>query len=57
MLAAHGAGHFATIDEGIDVMVHPGRTIDLIPANVAQYEEIYQKYLAVYPAAKEILHG
>ena len=55
VLAAYGAGHFASIDEGIAAMVHPGRTVDPIPANVARYEEIYAKYLAVYPAAKQIL--
>ena len=57
VLAAHGAGRFASIDEGIAAMVRPGRTIDPIPENVAQYEEIYQRYLAVYPAAREILNG
>ncbi len=57
VLAAHGAGRFASIDEGIAAMVRPGRTIDPIAENVAQYEEIYQHYLAVYPAAREILDG
>lgn len=55
ILAAHGAGHFETIDDGIAGMVHPGRTIDPIAANVAKYEEIYQQYLALYPAAKTVL--
>ncbi|MEM0937427.1 MAG: FGGY family carbohydrate kinase [Pseudomonadota bacterium] len=57
VLAAHGAGHFASIDEGIAAMVHPGRVIEPIPANVARYEEIYQRYLALYPAAKGVLGG
>ncbi|MEM1428699.1 MAG: FGGY family carbohydrate kinase [Pseudomonadota bacterium] len=57
VLAAHGAGHFTTIDEGIAAMVHPGRVIDPIPENVARYEEIYQKYLSLYPAAKQVLEG
>lgn len=57
VLAAHGAGRFASIDEGIAAMVRPGRTIDPIPANVAQYEEVYRRYLSVYPVAREILNG
>ncbi len=57
VLAFHGAGHFASIDEGIDAMVHPGRTIEPNAANVAQYEEIYQRYLALYPALKGVLRG
>lgn len=57
VLAFHGAGHFASIDEGIDAMVHPGRTIEPKAENVAQYEEIYQRYLALYPALKGVLRG
>jgi ribulose kinase len=55
VLAAHGADHFATIDDGIAAMVHPGRVIEPIPANVAAYDEIYPRYLALYPAAKDVL--
>lgn len=55
VLAAHGAGHFASIDDGIAAMVHPGRTVEPDPANVARYEEIYQRYRALYPAAKQVL--
>ena len=50
ILAAHGAGHFATIDEGIVAMVKPGRVIDPDPKAVQAYEEIYARYLALYPA-------
>jgi ribulose kinase len=57
VLAAHGAGHFASIDEGIAAMVRPGRLIEPIPANVTRYEEIYQRYLALYPASKQVLNG
>ena len=57
VLAAHGAGRFASIDDGIAAMVRPGRTIEPIPENVARYDEIYRRYLAVYPAAREILNG
>jgi sugar (pentulose or hexulose) kinase len=54
-LAAYGAGHFVTIDEGIEAMVHEGRTIDPIAANVSRYEEIYAQYLALYPALNGVL--
>ena len=55
VLAAHGAGHFASLDEGISAMVRPGRQVDPNPQAVARYEELYQQYLSVYPAAREIL--
>lgn len=55
VLAAYGAGHFVTIDEGIEAMVHEGRTIDPIAANVSRYEEIYAQYLALYPALNGVL--
>ncbi len=57
VLAAHGAGHFETIDDGIAAMVHPGRVVEPIAANVARYEEIYRRYLALYPASKQVLNG
>ncbi|MEM8914732.1 MAG: FGGY-family carbohydrate kinase [Pseudomonadota bacterium] len=55
VLAAHGAGRYASIDDGIEAMVHPGRLIEPNPANTARYEEIYQRYLALYPMAKDLL--
>ena len=55
VLAAHGAGHFASIDEGIAAMVRPGRVVDPDPANVARYAEIYDRYLRLYPAAKAVM--
>lgn len=55
VLAAHGAGRFATIDEGIAAMVRPGRSIEPRPREAAQYAEIYQRYLALYPALKGAL--
>jgi len=56
VLAAYGAGHFNSIDEGIAAMVKPGRTVDPIAANVARYKEIYQHYLKLYPALKAALN-
>ena len=55
MLAACGAGHFETIDDGIAAMVRPGRRIEPIPANVERYREIYPRYAALYPALKTAL--
>jgi ribulose kinase len=57
VLAAHGAGHFASIDEGIAAMVRPGRMVEPDPRNAARYDEIYQRYLKLYPAAKGVLAG
>lgn len=54
ILAAHGAGHFATIDAGIAEMVKPGELIEPQPEAMAQYDEIYAKYLALYPALKSV---
>ncbi|MEL6921977.1 MAG: FGGY-family carbohydrate kinase [Pseudomonadota bacterium] len=55
ILAAHGAGHFASIDDGISAMVKPGRVIDPDPKAMEAYEEIYARYLALYPALKDAL--
>jgi len=54
VLAAHGAGHFASIDEGIAAMVKPGRRIEPRTREMALYNEIYQQYLALYPALKSV---
>ena len=55
VLAAYGAGHFNTIDDGIASMVHPGRVIDPIAENVSRYEEIYAQYKSLYPALNGVL--
>ncbi|MBO6640475.1 MAG: carbohydrate kinase [Roseitalea sp.] len=55
ILAAHGAGHFGTIDEGIAAMVRPGTVIEPDPRAAEQYEAIYRRYLALYPALKQTL--
>ncbi|MFP7674653.1 ribulokinase [Marivita sp. S0852] len=55
ILAAHGAGHFETIDDGIAAMVKPGRVIEPNPAAVAAYDDIYARYYALYPALKQAL--
>ena len=55
VLAALGAGHFSSIDEGIAQMVRPGIYIEPRSRETAQYNEIYQKYRALYPALKSAL--
>ncbi|WLS04820.1 FGGY-family carbohydrate kinase [Shinella oryzae] len=54
VLAAHGAGHFATIDDGIAAMVRPGKRIEPRTREMALYADIYQQYLALYPALKSV---
>lgn len=54
VLAAKGAGYFANIDDGIAVMVRPGRTIDPRPVEMARYAEIYGRYKALYSALKGV---
>jgi ribulose kinase len=54
VLAAHGAGHYDTIDAGIAAMVRPGRRIEPNPERVAQYAEIYRRYEKLYPALKPL---
>jgi FGGY-family pentulose kinase len=54
VLAAHGAGHFATIDDGIAAMVRPGKRIEPRKREVGLYDEIYQQYRALYPALKSV---
>lgn len=56
VLAAHGAGHFSSIDDGIAAMVRPGKRIEPRPRETALYNEIYQRYLALYPALKSVSH-
>ncbi|PST17360.1 LysR family transcriptional regulator [Mesorhizobium plurifarium] len=54
VLAAHGAGYFSSIDEGISAMVRPGKRIEPRPREAALYDEIYQQYRALYPALKSV---
>ena len=54
VLAAYGAGHFASIDEGIAAMVRPGRLIEPNQDAVQKYSELHAKYAQLYPALKKI---
>ncbi len=54
VLAAHGAGHYPTIDDGIAGMVRPGRRVEPVAANVARYEVLYRRHAALYPALRQL---
>lgn len=54
VLAAHGAGHFVGIDEGIAAMVKSGTRIEPRKRETALYDELYQQYKALYPALKTV---
>jgi ribulose kinase len=52
ILAQVGLGAFAAIDDGVAAMVRPGRTVEPRAAMRPRYEELYQRYQALYPALK-----
>ena len=54
ILAATGAGHFATIDEGCAAMVRVSHTIVPDPERHAAYAPIYARYLAAYGALEPL---
>ncbi len=54
VLAAHGAGHFASIEDGARAMVRTSRTIEPDPKQSAAYQAIYPQYQALYAALKGV---
>lgn len=54
ILAAVGAGCFDTIEHAAEVMVHRSRIVKPNMENHREYEAIYQKYKALYPALKSV---
>lgn len=54
LLAGVGAGCFASIQQGIDAMVSPGRVIEPNPTSAAHYDEIFGRYAAAYAALKPL---
>jgi ribulokinase len=54
ILAAHGAGHFPTIDAACDAMVRTARVIQPDMAAHAAYAPIYARYRAAYVALKPL---
>jgi ribulokinase len=58
ILAAHGAGRFATIEEGCRAMVRSRAVIAPDEARTKLYErDIYPRYRALYGALKSVEHG
>ena len=53
ILAAVGAGHFASVEEGCDAWLKITRTIEPDMRTAAIYDECYASYKALYPALKE----
>lgn len=52
ILAFTGLGAFASIPEGIAAMVRPGRRIEPRPTERALYDDLYRRYIQLYPALK-----
>ena len=54
ILAAAGAGHFATIEDGCAAMVRTARVIEPDAARHAAYAPIHDRYCAAYDALKPL---
>jgi ribulokinase len=54
ILAAHGAGRFASIEEGAKAMVRTARTIEPNAANAKRYDAFYPQYRELYAALKKV---
>lgn len=54
ILSAYGAGLVDSIDDGIAAMVQPGERYEPISANVAVYDELLERYQALYPTLKPL---
>jgi ribulose kinase len=55
VLAAHGAGFFPSIDDGIAAMVRQSHVVEPRAREMALYSDIYSRYKALYPALKNAL--
>ena len=54
VLASYGAGHVASIEDGIAAFVRPGRVVEPRPQEVARYDEIFARYGELYTALNPI---
>lgn len=56
MVAAVHCGHFANLDEAAKAMVQTATIVEPDAERQAAYDYAYGKYLATYPALKELMH-
>lgn len=56
LVAAVHAGRFATLNDAATAMVKIQSTIEPNTAHRSAYDEAYARYLATYPALKELMH-
>ncbi|GIO23506.1 xylulokinase [Oceanobacillus sp. J11TS1] len=54
MLAAYGAGWFASLQECASVFLKDAETVEPIPENVEKYKELYQLYKSIYHSTKQV---
>ncbi len=54
VLAAYGAGHYASIEEGAEAMVRVVSTVEPDPLQSARYEALYPAYKSLYGALKAV---
>ena len=57
LLAAVGAGGFASVEEAADALVHPTSRVKPEPVAVARYREIHAEYRALYGDLRERSHA
>lgn len=57
LLAAVGAGGFASVEEAADALVHPTSRVRPEPVAVARYKEIHAEYRALYGDLRERSHA
>jgi FGGY-family pentulose kinase len=57
LIAAVHSGHYSNLDVAARNMVQIGRIIEPRRENKNAYDDYYARYLATYPALKELMHG
>jgi sugar (pentulose or hexulose) kinase len=57
LVAAVHTGHYADLNKAARHMVQIGAVIEPNQANKPAYDCDYGKYLATYPALRELMHG
>lgn len=56
LVAAVHAGHYASFDEAAQRMVQISKIIEPRSAHRQVYDDLYARYLATYPALRELMH-